>query len=259
LNKPTFFARVLVLVSLLSFNCIAAENIGVIEDPFFKSVDSVVSIRSLIPHDTKIMALVDASTVLENRSMSIVPFYTKTWIHDDDKMISKEKISATVICGVKELTKDFLREQEFPYLFMREVEDKNGNLTIGGRVTYYKIKEYQRPDQTLCRIMGDALYDLELKEERTSAGYVSVCIQEWEEFTQWKFKVRHRTNLYTSDDVYHVTTKIPYTLGMQDTPKNSIVSKVYYRKEIKFNSQQAEGPSCGTAGKCIPTGYVVIG
>lgn len=240
-----------------TFYAYGAEQLGVIEDTFFKDPQTIVSVRQLIPHDTIIMAIVDGTTNTENRTLSVRPFFTKTWIHNDEEKESQCKIGTTIVCGHRTLGKDFTQAQKYTYLFLREVEDKTSELTLGGKVTFYAIKEFKREDGSIFREKGVALYELELKEERIPAADVTVCFKEWTITSKWQRKLRHSRRHYSAVDVYHTTFKT--FLGMTLTGKEpELVSRGYFRKELRFKATEAETPECGTNGGNLPVGSIIL-
>lgn len=246
------------LFALLSPNAKGAEGIGVIEDEFFKDQHTIVSIRELVPHDTIIMAIVDATTNEKTQTLSIQPFFTKTWLHDDHHKSSQCQINTSVICGHRKLDKVFLKEQEYPYVYMRELEENSGVLTLGGRVTTYLIKEYKREDGSIFREKGEALFDLEMREERVGASDVAVCFKEWVITSQWQRKTRHARHVYSAVDVYHTTIKITYGLTLKISKEPELLKKDFYRKELTYKHDDPETPECGNNGGDLPAGCIII-
>jgi len=245
---------VILLVSFIN-GCYCAEKVGIIDEDFFKEVGTIVSIRNVVPHDNHFMAIVDATTSYDSRTTSLIPFYIKTWEHDDVKKVSKCKILATVICGTKTLEFTLPLKEEVPYHYLRDVEDKTSELTLGSTVTFYCIKEFERADKTIFREKGLSLYMLTLKEERAASHDVSVCFKEWTITSQWQRKTRHSRRIYSAIDIYHTTLKRMCNVTGSD---DEIINKELVRKELTFKNVDAESPECGTCGGNLPNKAIII-
>jgi len=254
------YIKSLFFICLLTLQTTAMDAVGIINDEFFTHPDTIVTFRSLIPHQDSYMAIIDGTTKTENRTKSLVPFFTRTWEHDDVALASHPRIDSTVLCGTRTLTKNLISPQTFPFLFLREIEDKTGELIMGGRVTYYKIREYRRHgDESLFRQQGVPIYDLGLTEERVGGPDVAVCTKEWNITSKWERKTRHRRTHYTSMDVYRITTKYPAPVGlMLAAPTPEEMSRVKVKTELRFKCLEEESPECGNNGGNLPPGAVLL-
>jgi hypothetical protein len=243
-----------------AFSSIATETIGIINDTFFTCPDTIVTFRLLIPHNDSYMAIIDGSDVIANKSVSIVPFFTKSWIHDDIKQESKVRIDATVLCGTRKLENSLMLELPVAYQFLREIEEKSGELSLETQVTVYKMKEFKRADDSIYKLLLNALYHLEMKEVRFPATDVTQCTKEWVITSQWQRKTRHSRRHYSAVDVYHITSKVPVTSSLTLTSPipSEEISRVFTKKELRFKSFEAETPECGNNGGNLPAGSVVI-
>lgn len=236
-----------------------AEHVGIINDEFFTHPDTIVTFRSLIPHDATYMAIIDGSNQTLTRTISLVPFHNKVWTHDDVAKNSRPTVKATVLCGTRTLLKDLVLDQVSPYIYLQDIEEKTGELLLGGRVTFYMIKEYRRfADDSIFRERLGALYDLTLTEERVAISDVAVCTKEWTITSQWQRKTRHRRTHYTAQDVYRITTKYPHPgIGAFVIPPAEEMSRVRVKTVLKFKSHEAESPECGNNGGNLPLGAVI--
>lgn len=234
------------------------STIGIIEDKFFKLTNSAISIRTIIPHDDHYMVVVDASTEYENKTTSIRPFFSKSWVHDDDKLFSQEQVLVTVMCGDKVIEKKQTLDVKFPYVFIKSIEENNGILTVQHAVTVYNISEYERCDKSTFRLKGKAIHDLTLKEEKIVAPQISICQKEWSIISQWQKKLRHYRTVYTAEDVYQITSKTLYNhSGYLATPEE--ISRVFVRKELKVHHIDPDVPECGSVGRQIPASTFIVG
>jgi hypothetical protein len=252
---------VLFFTILLVWQGITAEhvNIGMVDNPFFTRTDSVVTIRSLIPHDTQIIAVVDASTEFETKTMTIAPLYSKSWVNNDYNCTARENILATLVCGSKIVDKNILRDIEVPYTFVKESEFQTGDLSPGKTVKVVKTKEYTRPDGSLYRRLEEDLYSLTMKRESVDLGLMSVCGKEWTIISQWKQKLRHCRSFYTANDIYHITVKQMLKEGLILTgSKPEEIARVFIQRELKFSYVDQESPECGSLGRSVPGGVVLI-
>lgn len=240
---------------IVTFNALSTEktNIGIIDDEFYKSEFTVVSIRALIPHDTKIIAVVDGSSNHDIRTMTVEPLFSRSWVFHDGRLCEQEKIHATVICGSKIVEKDILRENEVPYLFLKESEQRTGELLPGRTIEVLKTREYTRPsDGSLFRKVEGALYSLEMKRVVVYIGEESVCNREKNIISQWEKKLRHWCHFYDASDVYHITYKTMLTGGLKLTPSEpEEIEKILITRELKIKRSDQEGPHCGSLGRSV--------
>lgn len=258
--KKTFLALIITLLtSQLTFAAQKADVTGIINDEFFTHPDTIVSFRQLIPHDNGYMAVIDGTTTGDNRTISGKPFWKRIFVHNDEKKSSDELIEATVLCGTHTLERSLTLLRAIPYTFLKDTEEFGGQLLVGGTVTYYLIKQYERPgDKSIFREKGKALYELKMTLDRTPAPEISVCYKEWNIISKWQRKTRHARRHYTSHDIYHIITKYPSAEGMVTAPPSEIMSRTLIRRELTFKCDQAESPECGTHGGNLPTGTVII-
>lgn len=251
----------LIFTFLFSFQALGAEkiNIGIIEDDFFTRTDSVVTIRALIPHDTQIIAVVDASTQFESKTMTIAPLYSISWVNNDFNCYSQQNILATVICGSKIVDKNILKPNEFPYTFIKESEFQTGDLLPGKTIKVVKTKEYTRPDGSVYRKLEDDLYSLTMNRVAVSLGQQSVCTREWTIISQWKQKLRHCRTFYNAQDIYHITLKQMLHKDLIITGSEpEEIARVFIHKELKLSHVEQEVPDCGSLGRSLPQGIVLI-
>lgn len=234
------------------------ENVGIIEDPFFKDPGTAVKIKHIFPHKDSVMVVVEGLKDKDTRLLSLSPFCSSTFIHNDEKHTSQEKLSLTVVCGDKLIAEAYMRDTLFPYVFLRDIEDKIGELTLEGSCTFYKMKEFQRKDGSILRECGEALYKLDLKQERRAIQDVKVCIREWTIISQWQKKKRHARNHYTAIDIYNVTTRTPILVITGDNALPVVIKEEFVRKELKFKLQESESPECGDNGKSLPNNSIIL-
>lgn len=233
----------------------SAENIGILEDDFFKDPGTIVTIREVIPHGEGYMAIVDGTSQTKTKTASLSPFYKKLWKHEDDNKTSKCEILATVICGTKKLESTLKLKDDHSYTYLRDIEDKTSELALGETVTFYKIKLYERPDNTIFREQGSPLYMLIKQEERVPSMDVYICFKEWVITSQWQRKTRHARRIYSAVDIYHTTLKrLCNVTGAND----EIIHKELARTELRFKSTDPESPECGNNGGNLPNKAVII-
>jgi len=242
------------VVSVLS-----SDALGIINDPFFTHPDTIVTFRSLIPHEDKYMAVIDGSTTDETRSTSLVPFFKNVYIANNEKKSSDHMIEATVLCGTRTLERSMTLLRGIPYVYLRDIEEKSGELTVGGTVTFSLYKEYKRAGEEVpFREHVRSLYDLKMTLERVSATDVAVCVKEWTITSKWQRKTRHKRNHYSAMDIYHIITKYPSSAGNITAQPPEELSRFFVRKELRFKTTEAESPECGNNGGNLPAGAVII-
>lgn len=252
-----YFKRIFLPLILSTLGILAAlgaedRNIGVIDDPFFSNPTTVVTIRQLMPHDTKILAVVDGTNEDEfTKTISASPFYTKSWKHRDCDLYSQEEIFATIICGQKVIEKSLLKPTQHPYTFLKNSEHREGELVLGGTMRVYEVKEYQRVDNSIYRRQMNLICTLTMREELVKMPDVSLCYHEWSIMSQWQKKLRHARNHYSCSDVYHVTT------SENPSGDKEVTERLFIVHRLVLLSQQAEGPECGSLGRNLPVGYVI--
>lgn len=252
------FIKSLILL-VFTLNCYATENIGIINDDFFTHPDTVVSFRSLIPHRDGYMAIIDGSSTKETKTLPVSPFWKSIFVHNDVNKTSDELIEATVLCGTNKLERSLTLKRAIPYFYVRDVEERTGELIVGATVSVILFKEYKRAgDNSIFRDREDKLYDLKMSLERIVAPDVTVCFKEWVITSQWKRKTRHSRRHYSAMDVYHITTKYPIPFGGLTNVAPEEISREYIRKELKYKSIEMEGPECGTNGGNLPSKAIIM-
>lgn len=249
----------MIIALLFVYPALCTEDIGIINDDYYTHPDTIVSFRSLIPHDRGYMAVVDGTTTALTKTKSLVPFFKSIFVFHDETKLADEIIEATVLCGTRTLERSITLKRGVPYTFLRDVEEKTGELIVGGTQTVMLIKEFQRPGEGgIFRENIKSLYDLKMTREIIGVSDVAVCVKEWVITSQWQRKTRHKRTHYSAIDVYHVVTKFPYVLGVVNGTGSEEISRTFYRKELKFKCTEAESPECGNNGGLLPTGSVVV-
>lgn len=242
---------------------LGAEEMGIINDPFFTQDGAARSISRVIEAGPKVMAQVTATDANETKNKLVEAMCaTVGWQNNDDQLNAQEIIKAQIVCGPDFLEKEHTKALRTPYTPIKETEGRllrgipmkgGDSLPVGERVDVCKFIEYKRPDNTIFMKTGDVLYQLLLEETRVAGPEFRNCQREWEIISQFKRKTRHQVQTYTRVDVTQTTYRIP-TVGDRLELSKTVVVEL---KPKQPGGYEPDVPTCGE--KIWPVNYKIVG